>query len=91
MGLHRETVPEGALHLAISVRSKDTQGRQLTSMVAILVVAILMVLKGGKDRVWMRRFLDKARGNDLERSEAIIYKVGGCSQYMSQGGRAKAD
>ena len=38
----------------------------------------------------MRGFLGKARGNDLERSEAIIYKVGGCSQYMFQGGRRRS-
>ena len=59
-------------------------------MVAILVVAILMVVKRGKDRVWMRKFLDKARDNVLERIEAMIYKVRGCSQYMSQGGRRRS-
>lgn len=51
MGLCRETVPKGALHLAISILSNEARGRQLTSMVAILVVAILMVLKVGKGRV----------------------------------------
>ena len=41
-------------------------------MVAILVVAILIVLKDCKRWVEIRRFPDKARGNDLERSEAIV-------------------
>ena len=35
----------------------------------------------------MRGFLEKARGNDLERSEAMIYITGGYSHYISQGGR----
>ena len=83
MGLYRETVPEGALHLLISVRSTDAYGRQLTSMVAILVVAILIVLKIGEGRVKMRGFLDRARGNDLARSEAMVYMTGRYSQYMS--------
>ena len=39
----------------------------------------------------MRGFLDKARGNDLERSEAMIYITGGYSQYMSHGGRRRSN
>ena len=49
-----------------------------------------MVFKVGKGRVQRRGFLDKARGNDLERSEAMVYIMGGCSQYTSQGGRRRS-
>ena len=38
----------------------------------------------------MRGFLGKARDNDLETSEAMMYKAGGCSQYMFQGGRRRS-
>lgn len=52
----------------------------LASIVAILVVAILTVLSGSRRRDRIGTVLESARGNCLERREAIVYEVGRCRQ-----------
>ena len=62
--------------------------REFTSIVAILVVAILAIVRGATRWNWYGTGLDNTLGNCLERKEAIMYDCEGqvvCIEVLLEG------